>query len=497
MSGELRAKTTVATRESRLSAEDARQLALELKAALEGPRFTFGELAASWLSSVGSRRVRPQNERRHVEHLAGVAHLAEGELTVTALQAQFAALGDRLSNETLNKVRSTGRLVVAAAQADGRWRGHNPFQVMRRLRERRRAYATMTPEEAARVLACVRSDRRALTRVALFLGPRPGELLGLQKSDVDLERRSILIHRSHQRDSTKTGRERRVPIPEAVVEDLRAAMEASPSALVFPKPSGEPMRADTKLTRMLHAALVMAGVVTGYRHKCRRCGAEEERAEGLQRWCECGAKMWASGIARHLRFYDLRHMMASLHRQAGADPLAIKLVLGHASRDATDDIYTHLTEEYVRRELNRLVLPAPGRTPPSGGGDGDGNKGVALALSTGVQREVMRDAPANGVASAGGGSSVGRARASQASARWCDPDSLLTVREAAARLRVCAATLYRMVNTGSLPAIRIGSLIRVRAADLPVAGLTVVRATAQHDEVPHVPDASSRSPTRR
>jgi excisionase family DNA binding protein len=46
------------------------------------------------------------------------------------------------------------------------------------------------------------------------------------------------------------------------------------------------------------------------------------------------------------------------------------------------------------------------------------------------------------------------------------PEKLLTVREVAARLGVCRATVYAMVERGELPAVRIGSVVRVHPADL-------------------------------
>jgi excisionase family DNA binding protein len=46
----------------------------------------------------------------------------------------------------------------------------------------------------------------------------------------------------------------------------------------------------------------------------------------------------------------------------------------------------------------------------------------------------------------------------------------LTVREVAERLRVCRATVYRMIDEGRLPAVRVSSgAIRIRSSDLPSA----------------------------
>jgi excisionase family DNA binding protein len=42
----------------------------------------------------------------------------------------------------------------------------------------------------------------------------------------------------------------------------------------------------------------------------------------------------------------------------------------------------------------------------------------------------------------------------------------LTVKEVAARLRVCTATIYRLCTTGELPHLRVGATIRIREEDL-------------------------------
>jgi excisionase family DNA binding protein len=46
------------------------------------------------------------------------------------------------------------------------------------------------------------------------------------------------------------------------------------------------------------------------------------------------------------------------------------------------------------------------------------------------------------------------------------PGALLTVREVAARLRVSRATVYRLVQAGALPALRVSNSIRIPEAAL-------------------------------
>ena len=48
-----------------------------------------------------------------------------------------------------------------------------------------------------------------------------------------------------------------------------------------------------------------------------------------------------------------------------------------------------------------------------------------------------------------------------------EPGDLLTVREVAALLRVSRATVYRLVQAGSVPVLRISNSIRIPATALP------------------------------
>lgn len=283
---------------------------------------TFGELGQDWLSRVASQRVCPDNERRQMRHLAPLWGLREGELTKARIETLFGRLVrpvGKLGASTLNKLRSTGRLVIRDAQGNGLWRGPNPFDLVRRLRQPKLVHPTLTCAEVRRVLRCLAPPRRRLVKAMVLMGLRPGEALGLLRVDVRLGARTVLVRRSNGRAQTKTGRERELPIHRELVADLRAALRQGASAYVFPRADGQRSRESTHLSPILRRALEEAGV------------------------------------DKRMRFYDLRHTSATLHRQAGCDPLVVRELLGHASRSMTDD-YTHLDAKYRRAELSKLTL---------------------------------------------------------------------------------------------------------------------------------------------
>ena len=59
-------------------------------------------------------------------------------------------------------------------------------------------------------------------------------------------------------------------------------------------------------------------------------------------------------------------------------------------------------------------------------------------------------------------------------------DNLVTVREAANYLRISARTVYRLIESGQIGAVRIGKQWRIPANDLPGLG----QATAEPVQAP-------------
>lgn len=172
------------------------------------------------------------------------------------------------------------------------------------------------------------------------------------------------VRRSHERERTKTGEPRTLPLLPAIAGDvLEAVRLAGGSGLLFPSANGGLQRRDTKLSRVLRAAMVRAGVgTTGVTYKCRRprCGVRLMDGGPVREMdCPtCGMRLWPVAHVRAVRWYDLRHVAATLHRQAGADPVAVSTLLGHSRRGAstTENVYTHLDVEYLRAQLTRWHL---------------------------------------------------------------------------------------------------------------------------------------------
>jgi integrase len=296
----------------------------------------------------------------------------ESSLTVARVREHLEALSPELSPSTINKVRNVGRRSIQRAQSERRWTAPNPFQLVERQKEPELEYERLTLAELERIQAHLPERRRREFRLVLHLGLRNGELFALRKDDIDFVRGSITIRRSHDRNTTKTGTTRVLPLLPAIAQDLAEAIQSSPSALVFPKEDGTLQRHDTKMTRIIRTAMRAAGV--GYKcitYHCRHCGTKEELPPPVERrFCRaCARKLLAVPQVIKFRWYDLRHMAATLHARAGANDLILTRVMGHTTKgfSTTHRVYVHFEVSDLLRELSRWSLrrfePTPKQEP--------------------------------------------------------------------------------------------------------------------------------------
>lgn len=415
---------------------------------------TFRVFAEAWFESIKTLRAEPGNERRHVKRLiAALGQLTEETLTAGKIETALVALekpNGPLGPESINKLISSGGLIIRRAQFERQWDAGNPFEVINRRTVPKRQYETLSPDEWAQVEPFIPEGRARPARVAYFIGIRPGELVASRVEDVDRRRRTLTVRRSHARNTTKTKRERVIPIPDLLWPDFEAAINESASGLLFPGPGGKQFRDDYKWTRMLRWALSLAGIVTGWRQICnaKGCGYKIITPDQKQRMCpHCSRRLLLFPIPRQVRFYDLRHSMVTHSCGVGADPLAIKTTAGHAPRDMTDERYRHLTDEFVRAELNRLPSEVENRTKQHM-----------------KQPSAQPDSPPAG--SLGSSCSTPELPPRGFSAGVSSTDSLLTVKEVAALLKLSRRFVYDRVKAGLLPVHRFGNEFRFSRADV-------------------------------
>ena len=256
--------------------------------------------------------------------LPAIGDLFAGEILPLDFQAAMQRWLDAgMKPRTANAIRSIAKTIVNDAIANRRWpMTHNPFALVRPRRVPRQIWPTLHAEDARRLIEGTTGRRRTLWALALYLGLRRGELFALRREDFDLRSRAVVVHRSHDRDQTKSGVARLLPCVDelwAIIEAHITSLDES-DALVFPGRAGRRLHRDYKLPRRLRADLRRAGVEASPR----------------------------------FRVHDLRHTFATLATESGIAPDVIRLTLGHAGGVTAS--YQHISLEAHRRELSKLSL---------------------------------------------------------------------------------------------------------------------------------------------
>ena len=269
---------------------------------------------------------------------------------------------EALAPQTLNHLRGYLSRAFSAARKTGRYVGENPVNLVGRRKVPRRPPDFLKAEEVPALLKALDPRWRPLFATAIYAGLRKGELAGLRKADIDLNARLLTVARSYDRDTTKGGHADRIPIAAELVPYLEQAIAASSSEYVFPGQDGSMMDRETGLEHVLRRALGRAGIVTGWRHVCRRkgCGHVEKAPDTALRHCpKDGCKLWPKPVVRPIRFHDTRHSTASLLMMSGANPAAVQRIMRHSDPKLTSEVYGHLAPEYLRAEVDRLAFEQP------------------------------------------------------------------------------------------------------------------------------------------
>lgn len=191
----------------------------------------------------------------------------------------------------------------------------------------------------------------ALDHIAIRLGLRQGELLGLRWKDVDLERRELRVVGQMQQGARKKGKSKRahrtLPLTADLVRVLRAHQQNqaeerrimgegwNKADLIFVTENGTPISA-SNLWRSYTALQRRAGLADS----CEAC-AGTGRLGDRKRAPKCEACDGHGKIARY-RFHDLRHSYAALSLAAGVELFTVSRRMGHSSISVTADRYGHL-----------------------------------------------------------------------------------------------------------------------------------------------------------
>lgn len=311
-------------------------------------RQTLAQFLDHWLSDTIAPNRRAKTYRSYEQiarcHLVpdlGKVQLAQLEpQQVQALLKRKQAEG--LSPRTVAYVRAVLRQALNQAL---RWGlvARNVAMLVEPPRVERFAIRPLSSSEATKLLETVRGDRlEALYRVALSLGLRQGEALGLRWQDIDLDARTLRV---------------------------AVAPQAANGALTLVEPKTENARRTLSLPLALVTAL-----------KAHRAGQAAERLKLGASWQDHGLVFCTrSGTPIHprnlirafqtvreraglppMRFHDLRHSCLSLLAAQGIPARVAMAIAGHSDIRLTQNVYTHVYDEAKRQAADAMDRLFPG-----------------------------------------------------------------------------------------------------------------------------------------
>lgn len=290
-----------------------------------------------WLADVVTPNLRPRTAERYKEltnkYLIPQLGLHKiRELNPMHVQKFINALPKTIKPLTVRNIRAVLRRALNNAIA---WRlvEYNAAQVVTLPKAEKQRTGSLELEQVQKFLAVVKGHRlEALYLIAVVLGLRQGEILGLRREDVDLDKLELRIDSQVlweggklKRVPTKTDASKRsVYIPDLLIEPLRRVLEEPANgSLLFPSEVGTPI-SPRNLVRQFKALLKKAG------------------------------------LPDTIRFHDLRHTAASFALANGMDIKTTQDMLGHAQASTTLDIYGHVLKENKRVVVNDVVNRAFG-----------------------------------------------------------------------------------------------------------------------------------------
>lgn len=323
----IRESTNATNRSGALQAEALRKAEIiqgktKLQQAGPSPRFAdfaHGEFSL-WCSN--EHRDNPSTYQRYMRSIKALdkffAHktldtIDSGQVERFKLQRsqerrKNARDGRLVSPAAVNRDLATLRILFNFAIRLGKAQ-FNPVVGVKFFKENYQRMRILSPQEETQYLEAASPLLRDVAIIMLETGMRPGEVLGLRTSDVDLETGGVQV-----REGKTFFARRHIPLTERAVVVMKPRAANASNGLLFPSPT--------------EATIPVRGVNHAHEAALRR-----------------------SGIQLPFRLYDLRHTALSRMAMAGIDLATLKELAGHSQIQMTMR-YIHPTPEHKRRVVD-------------------------------------------------------------------------------------------------------------------------------------------------
>jgi integrase len=315
-------------------------------------RQTVGQFIDDWLVHTLRARAKPRSfesfsaiHRLHIKPALGKFQLQK--LAPQHIQRLLDDKGKAgLSAQSVTNIRTVLRTALAQALKWGLV-PRNSAALVTAPRIVRKQIEPLDPENARKFLAAAEgSPFIALYTIAITLGLRRGEVLGLRWSDIDLEGRALRVNQAIQRlltGSDERGKRSELRATETKTDGSRRTI-ALPDSVI---------RA-LKIQRARQAQIRLAAGLSWTDHGLIFTNTAGGPLEPVILNRDYKATLKVANLPSTLRFHDLRHSAAFLLLAAGVHPRAIMELLGHSSITITMNVYGHVMPAMMREAADTM-----------------------------------------------------------------------------------------------------------------------------------------------
>lgn len=270
------------------------------------PRRSWKDAVVRWLSETSEKATHHEDKRKLIWLHVFLGELMLDEITLDVIDEIKAAKLKEATKGTTNRYLALVRSILLRARDEWEWVDKVPK--VRLFKETASRERSLTREEACRLLDELPPHQRDVVLFALATGLRQMNVLKLEWSQIDLERRHAWIHAAQ----SKNRRPIAIPLNETAYTVLTRQMGKHPS------------RVFTFRGKPLNSANNKAWI-----HALQRAGITD------------------------FRWHDLRHTWATWQRQAGTPTHELQR-LGGWLTGAMVERYAHLAPDHLASAASRL-----------------------------------------------------------------------------------------------------------------------------------------------
>lgn len=281
--------------------------------AIEFSKLKFSEVATKWINEHSkniSKLTLQSYEMIYKQYIKNLEMQIFSELKLFQLQEHINKLSNKVSTGTLKRVKSILSMIYTWA-IKNEIASKNYAELIEIGKHETKVKRRIFTKEELSILWKNREESIVDTLLILiYTGLRVGELINLKKSEIYLDKKLIVTG-----SKTEAGRNRHIPVHEKILPFIRERMKNPTEYLLV-----------TNRNNIY--------TYQGYRKAFVNI-------------------LYKLKIEAHT-VHDCRHTTATLLSNAGANPTAIKNILGHSDFKITEKIYTHKDDDELTKAINMM-----------------------------------------------------------------------------------------------------------------------------------------------